>query len=198
MTLDELLKEGERLKADVQSAIDLRMPSLADVAIGLMHDFYSEHGSRLLAVCRAAVEWDASEAEVQAAAKDPGRERFYRATGIRWQCKNALRAAVRGDAGGKGMRQGYTPHGQQILDLTRQVGELRLALETANAEVARHVRERALLMDWAIDKDGTGCDGCHGSTAGDQDLMLLCQPCGEKWRALKAAPPADAATEEEL
>ena len=72
---------------------------------------------------------------------------------------------------------------------------LRLALETANAEVARHVRERALLMDWAIDKDGTGCDGCHGSTAGGQDLMLLCQPCGEKWRALKAAPPADAATE---
>ena len=56
MTLDELLKEGERLKADVQSAIDLRMPSLADVAIGLMHDFYSEHGSRLLAVARAAVE----------------------------------------------------------------------------------------------------------------------------------------------
>lgn len=85
MTIAEILEEGERQIANYQTMI---LP----------------HGDArtLLAVCRAAVEWDASEAGVQAAAKDPGGGRFYRATGIRWQCKTALRAAVRGDAGGKG------------------------------------------------------------------------------------------------
>ena len=38
------------------------------------------------------------------------------------------------------MRQGYTPHDQQILDLTRQVGELRLALETATRERDEAIR----------------------------------------------------------
>ena len=81
----------------------------------------------------------------------------------------------------------------QIADAADEMVRLRLALETATrerdearAEVARHVRERALLMNWATDKDGTGCDGCHGTTAGDQDLMLLCQSCGETARAALA------------
>lgn len=43
------------------------------------------------------------------------------------------------------MRQGYTPHEQQILDLTRQVGELRLALETAT----RERDERPTMADWS-------------------------------------------------
>ena len=53
MTLAVIIEEGERLEADVQSAIDMRMPTCADVAIGLMHDFYAEHGHRLLPVAKA-------------------------------------------------------------------------------------------------------------------------------------------------
>jgi len=68
--------------------------------------------------------------------------------------------------------------------------------DEARAEVAKHVRERALLMNWATDKDGNGCDGCHGSTAGDQNLMLLCQSCGEKYASLSRARETDGAVRE--
>jgi len=56
MTLAEIIAEGERLEADVQAAIDLRMPSLADVAIRHAHEFRIEHGPRLLSACKGAIE----------------------------------------------------------------------------------------------------------------------------------------------
>lgn len=54
--LDEIVAEGRRLETYVQTAVDMRMPTLADEAIENLHTFFVEHGARLLAAVRAAME----------------------------------------------------------------------------------------------------------------------------------------------
>jgi hypothetical protein len=56
MTLAEIIEEGERLQRLIQDAIYWREPNAAYYCISKRDEFYVEHGPRLLAVARAAVE----------------------------------------------------------------------------------------------------------------------------------------------
>lgn len=56
MTLAELIAEAGRLDEAVQSAIDMRMPTVADDAIARKDSFYIEHGPRLVRVAEAAMD----------------------------------------------------------------------------------------------------------------------------------------------
>ena len=59
MTLAEIIAEADALEAQVQSAIDLRMPTLADESIARRDAFRAEHFPLLVAVAEAAVKVNA-------------------------------------------------------------------------------------------------------------------------------------------
>lgn len=88
----EIVAEGRRLEETVQSAIDLRMPTLADELISRRNEFRAEHWPALLAVADAAVEWEEAE-DAYDHSFDPTPDL------VTWRVNTslALRAAVRGE-----------------------------------------------------------------------------------------------------
>ena len=93
-TLAEIVAEGRRLEETVQSAIDLRMPTLADELISRRNEFRAEHWPALLAVAEAAVEWEAAAEARYSYCTIEDRKRVD----DRWMAaRAALRAAVRGE-----------------------------------------------------------------------------------------------------
>ncbi len=68
MTLDELIREGERLHANRAAAVGLIEQVGCDSWLGL---YYSTHGPTLLAVAKAAVEMRESEKERNAIREEP-------------------------------------------------------------------------------------------------------------------------------
>lgn len=94
----EIVAEGRRLEETVQSAIDLRMPTLADELISRRNEFRAEHWPALLAVADAAVEWEAADEEqrrVPAWSRDT--DLLERMLFRSQSATRALRAAVRGE-----------------------------------------------------------------------------------------------------
>ena len=99
MTIDEILEEGQRLHAEHAVATMVRSLRTAD----MLSRFYSEHGPALLTVCRLVVEWDARQEEMAAGLKRGWDRPAYVTADINLtNARCALRAAVRGDAGGEG------------------------------------------------------------------------------------------------
>ena len=84
-SLAEIVEEGERLEADARVAEAERMTKTLEVCEEILVEFFREHGPRLLAVCRAAVEWEEGESQKIVPCGN---------------CRHCnLRAAVRGDEG---------------------------------------------------------------------------------------------------
>ena len=71
MIIAEIIAEADALEAQVQSAIDLRMPTLADESIARRDAFRAEHFPLLVAVAEAAVELREAETVGHDAAKAP-------------------------------------------------------------------------------------------------------------------------------
>ena len=103
LTIAEIIAEADALEAQVQSAIDLRMPTLADESIARRDAFRAEHFPLLVAVAEAAVEM---RAKMRATYADPrymnvwatAQERLGPYTGPNWIAEaEALDAALRGE-----------------------------------------------------------------------------------------------------
>ena len=90
MRLDEILAKWRGLMRIRENATTVSTIAVMNAEDDLF-DFYAEHGTRLLAVAEAAVEWAEADAAVHTAAKGLCTMPFYRAAGLRQQAERELR-----------------------------------------------------------------------------------------------------------
>jgi len=106
MNIAEIIEEGERLEANLVKTV-LRGDGYEWRAAKTTRDaFVVEHGRTLLAVAKAAVEWERADGEYERGWDGDWQVPYKLAFG---DAEDALRAAVRGDALASGVAEGEKP-----------------------------------------------------------------------------------------